>query len=300
MRSARESEAFDEVTLTEATLLADWSRYRRRSGSVSPAFGLCRLLLGGVAVRFDGHEFAQMVNYMAVGAVQGAALSLHDRVKAALPTLGIQDRNGDFLLYSAMPAVRKYLSDPGGNHSFFTSLLDEVARAVVCLDLERGLSAFVHLYRALEKLSFAFPLYHARQNASYMKAYDQLKGYFKGGELEFCSNFSRQLLSRDPLLAGEVCRMEFNDPISPRIVAYINEKNRQATVSGGQSIDVCLKDAFDFLVTLRNHYFHHLAGSNYSLDSRDVPRPDVFFLHPTRVGLRLIGAIFSKMVEDSV
>ena len=212
----------------------------------------------------------------------------------------MQNHNGDFLLQSALPAINKYLSEPSSNIGFFSSLFDELARAVWNLNSQHGLAAFAHLYRALEKLSFAFPLYHARQNNSYMRAYDQLKKYFKGGELEFCSNFVREILGSEALTATDKRKLKFSSNLTTHQNAYFTDHQRLVSISGSDELEIQIVDVFDFIVTLRNHYFHHLSGGNFSLDSRVIPYPDDFFLAPTNVGLGLVGVVFGKMIVDAV
>lgn len=294
-------ETFNEVILRELCCTISWNRFRPiPHRPVTPSFAVFRLLLGGVDLTFSGKGIIQQNNYMAIGGLPSSSPLFFQKIKAAFPTLGEQNVNGDFLLRTAVPAIKKYLAEPGGNHGFFSSLFDELARAIWHLNNRQGLSAFVHLYRALEKLSFSFPLYHARQNKSYMKAYDQLKRYFEGGELKFCSNFIREILGNDPLAAEDVRKLKFSSNLSTSQNNYFSEHQKTVAITALDEIEIKMIDVFDFIVTLRNHYFHHLSGSNYSLESKVIPDPDIFFLPPTEVGLGLIGLVFGKMIVDAV
>lgn len=294
-------ETFNHVTLRERCWHMTWDEFRPSPrASVSPSFALFRMLLGGVEIEFSNRLLVQKKNYMADGSTTNCTPYFYDKLKAAFPTLGVQNHSGDFLIHTARPSLRKYLAEPGGNHGFFYSVFDEVARAISYLHINQGLAAFAHLYRALEKLSFSFPLYHARQNKTYMKAYEQLKRYFKGGELEFCSNFVKEILNEDPLTATGTRTLTFHTPLSAQQIAYFSEKHSNLSISASGDVEVNLVDVFDFLVTLRNHYFHQLSGSNYSLESKVVPRSDEFFIPPTEAGLGLIGVIFGKMIVNAV
>lgn len=295
-------ETFNEVTLIERCWHMDWNKFRPSlTRPVPPSFALFRLLLGGVELEFANKSFIQRNNYMADGTAINYTPFFYTKLKAAFPNLGIQNSAGDFLISTAIPPIRKYLSDPGGNHGFFNSIFDELARAIWYLNSKQGLSAFVHLYRAFENLSFSFPLYFARQNTIYLKAYDQLKRYFKSGELDFCSTFIRDLLSEDPLASADIRQLKFASPLSNRQAAYFLEHNKLAKITSDPAVlDVNLADAFDFLVTLRNHYFHNLSGSNYSLNTSVVNRSDEFFISPTELGIELIGVIYGKMIVAAV
>lgn len=295
------SETFNDVTLRERCWHIGWDRFRPAPHlSVSPSFALFRLLLGGVQLEFANGCLIQNTNYMAGGSVDKYTPYFYGKLKAAFPTLGIQNSAGDFLIYSAIPAIQKYLAEPGGNHGFFSSVFDEVSRSIAYLNINQGLSAFAHLYRAFETLSYSFPLYHARQNKTYLKAYDQLKRYFKGGELDFCSNFIREIINEDPLTSADTRRMSFLSPLSNQQIAYFADHHRSLSVLHPCDVEVNLADVFDFIVKLRNHYFHQLSGSNFSLDSRVVPRSDQFFVPPTEIGIGLIGIIFGKMIVNAI
>ncbi len=299
--TAYSCETFNEVTLREHCWHMNWNEFRPpRNRPVTPSFALFRMLLGGVVLEFSGSNLIQRNNYMSVDTAARDTPFFYGKLKAAFPTLGEQNRAGDFLIVSAMPALRKYFAEPGGNHGFFNSIFDEIARAIWYLNNHQGLSAFVHLYRAFEKLSFSFPLYYARRNNSYMKAYEQLKGYFKGGELDFCSNFIREILGEDSLTSADIRKLKFSSPLTRRQLAYFSDHHKSISISGTHELEIKIIDVFDFIVKTRNHYFHHLAGSNYSLESTDIPRSDEFFMPLTEVGIGLIGVIFGKMVVNAI
>lgn len=292
---------FGEITLTDDCPYSNWNEFRPPNNRpISPSFALFRLLLGGTSIEYSNIITKQRFNHMAIGAPERQPPFLLQRIKAAFPTLGEQAADGSFLLGTALPSLKSYFNDPGGNHGFFNSLFDEISRTIHYSNCSQGLAAFVHLYRALEKLSFAFPLYHARQNNNYLKAYEQLKKYFKSGELDFCSNFIKEILNQNNLAASDNRSLLFKYNFTPRLKSYFKEHSSGVSAIYDNKIEIKIIDAFDFIVTLRNHYFHHLSGSNFSLESRDIPYSDDFFLAPVQLGLGLIGIIYARMIEDAI
>lgn len=73
------------------------------------------------------------------------------------------------------------------NRKFYDSLLNEFLQFYYYQNKESFFSAFIHLYRIYEYISYVFPLIYVRNNQVYEESYNSLQAFFKenGKELSF-------------------------------------------------------------------------------------------------------------------
>lgn len=79
-----------------------------------------------------------------------------------------------------------------GNRTLFKNLLLELTNYFYQKEIKSEALAFLHLYRAIELVSYCFPLYFASKSSSYERTYSSLKEFFNKveGELNFLKNLS--------------------------------------------------------------------------------------------------------------
>lgn len=162
------------------------------SDSNPDAFYILVLLLGGVKIEIKGNEVCQIKNFLVIGAPLSHPV-VSKNLSAAFSDLHV-DFRGKKIFLPAQRTILKYLLSQRSNHSLFRPLLNELLRSFFNNLSGRGLSSFVHLYRTFENMSFSFPLFYCRYQTEFLKTYHLLKDFFKGGELDFCSNFYKHLI----------------------------------------------------------------------------------------------------------
>lgn len=274
--------------------------------SSSHAKALSRLMLGGCYINGSFGEVKQGSNYFVVGAPRNSGTVAQDLMRA-FGDLG-EELNGRLFLGTAIKPISDRLNSQRVNHALFHQLLSEVARSILNQRLDRNLAAFVHAYRAVENISYAFPLFYCRYSREYSKVYSQLKDFFKGGELEFCSNFYKKLLRDDGLESSQlsiVFEGVYKEEMADHAVGKLNwatdKSGTKALLRTSSSVaGICMKDSFDLIVNYRNTYFHHLSGGPSNSSSKEIKDPDSFFKPINEIAYQMIGYLVSKIIKVQI
>ncbi|VUX55540.1 protein of unknown function [uncultured Woeseiaceae bacterium] len=209
-----------------------------------------------------------------------------------------------------------YLDRTGAdNYSFFSVLLDEYCWYFYQQDKGSGLPAFLHLYRILERISYAFPLIHASSSKSFTGTYNELSGYFKrstsgeyGGELKFFKVFSERIFEESMLDASvDLCVSEPDPEKAEKI--YQGLKKVLCDENFNQSwncddtrlqLDNTYSSLLSTIINLRNRYFHFAVGGQTNISSSDLHVPDMFFLEINPVLINWITMIYFEVLKSRV
>jgi hypothetical protein len=264
---------------------------------------LFRVLLGGVHIRkVGGESINQRANYFCVGTPNISGYSLHSELSRAFPNLGMQDRAGSFLPVTLLKPLEDFFKAAGTRKGFFDVLLNELTRALIADEKGNHLSAFVYIYRAIEHMSYALPFFHARHSRDYIKAFYDLRTLIAGGdgELKFCGKFIRSLFSTDPILNTHVYNVSYPPQYLPLYPKYLKGNHTKLCTATIQGANVKFLDSFDFLVDIRNKFFHHLSGSNQSASSREIPDADIFFRPLNKMALSVIALVLGKIIASEL
>ena len=276
---------------------------RLRLHEKSPsALVIFRMLLGGVEISLgNGRVALQPSNYLALGAPEARGYSISGSILQAFPGLGQQDRDGNFMSYTVQRSLDAYFKSTGTQKGFFDVLLNEMSRAFVARSAGNDLSAFVYLYRAVEHMSYALPIFHARHSSNYIKAFSDLRELLsKGdGELKFCDKFVAHIFRSDPIGAHKF-NLTYPSSCSEKVLTYLKGNHSKKCSVGASSAEVEFLNAFGFVVDVRNKFFHHLSGSNQSASSRQIEDADAFFGPINVVATSLISLILCKIIAAEI
>lgn len=173
------------------------------------------------------------------------------------------------------------------NKKFHENLLTEYCYLFYHHARGNHTTAFAHLYRSLELISYSFPLMHASMSRNYYKTYDSIRSYFKGGEdgeLKFFRSFTNKLFEGDPILSttADFNIIASNADLQSRIYKTFKRLYQGDTVI---QFDDTLKKftipysrLIDAIITLRNRYFHFATGGyQENISSHEMGHPDSFF-----------------------
>jgi hypothetical protein len=263
-----------------------------------------RLLLGGGYLKASVGESKQQNNYFVIGAPKSAGAVAAD-VMRAFSDLS-EERGGKLFTGRVIRPISAHLDSQRVNHALFYPLLSELAKSFLNQGLGRNLSAFVHVYRAVENVSYSFPLFYCRYSREYSKVYSQLKSFFQGGELDFCSNFYARLLLDDALDGSRITvkfsgpfKKEFADHLHNHINWILERKTGAMAISKVSDgvVDIALKDCFNLIVNIRNSYFHHLSGGSKNSSSKDIKDPDSFFMPINEIAYQVLGYLIGKLIR---
>lgn len=258
---------------------------------------LIRLLSGTLNVKYtvNGEEkvIEQNTNYSVPGLLQNNSFS---------PNI-IKDFFGfDKFNKSERKIVDDYLRVNRRNHFIHENLLSELTSAIVWQE-NSPIESFVHIYRALEFISYSFPLIYASKSTDYRGTYEKLKKFMSGdsnGELKFFKTFIAELFKNNILINYEFEAYFLNgceEKVKTELQRVINNPYYEFD---GNTLKIRLMNIIDLIVTLRNRYFHMLVGQgmenfyDVSYDKRDL------FSALTPIFINWLTLVYKEIVDYSV
>lgn len=185
------------------------------------------------------------------------------------------------------------------NTELYKQLLNEVSFYFIHKD--SPITAFVHLYRALEMISYSFPLIYTANALDYTGSYKDLQNFFKGektGELGFMKRFILELYKGNPILDTMLDISLLTDNYDEIIRELTLSFSGQAEFTNyNEVIRVKFKDFVGFFITIRNRYFHFLIGQGQkNILSLNYDAEDLFrAVNP--VALNWLAIIITKITQ---
>lgn len=257
---------------------------------------LIRLLVGTLRVTnlYSTDSFDQHNNYSILGRPTNTPVSTRPITNCLAPEYGIND------ICSYIDKTR-YV-----NNEFYLHLLEELSSYFYKKTKSSHTICFLHLYRALEYISYSFPLIYASVSREYYGSFNKLKNYFdtSKSEILFFDEFTKKILEtgllETPLtfnfntLSPNLNKNHFQ--IIKQILTADNIDNEVANVSITTSYQHLLKLAID----LRNRYFHFAVGGQRNIRSTEIIENDVFFLLINEELLNWISIIYFEILGVSI
>ncbi|HTF96686.1 MAG TPA: hypothetical protein VL995_11180 [Cellvibrio sp.] len=189
--------------------------------------------------------------------------------------------------YSAEQFAEYLDSTKLNNRSFYKNILSEISYFFLYQSKGINSSAFVFLYRALEHVSYAFPLIYAAKTDDFSKTFSFLKDLMNGdksaGELGFFKSFLKTVYKGDPIYESSV---DF-----PMLLATENEQKEIFNLLKDLCKGDMIADATDnprvlairytevgsFIITIRNRFFHYMNGGSKNIESSNISDVDILF-----------------------
>ena len=217
------------------------------------------------------------------------------------------------------------------NRNFYDDLLNEVLDFYYYQSRESYFSAFIHLYRIYEYISYTFPLIFITKSVNYSESYKELQSFFsgKGEELAFFRVFMQKTFLLDDYIYSELYKESyeislsksgvnlFKNELNTFINRFNNNKNKKNTNfinSLDSQVDVRDKTTFldensskliistldvnDFFIELRNKTCHYKMNHSDSVSLFAHRFDDLYeILNP--VFLNWIANIFKFVLFSS-
>ncbi|WP_214818674.1 hypothetical protein [Exiguobacterium sp. s131] len=193
------------------------------------------------------------------------------------------------------------------NREFYKNISTEIQQFVTYQSRKSYLTAFVHLYRTYEYMSYAFPLTYIHNTSDFYDSYDQLRKFFhdtNSAELAFFSRFLNEVFLENDYISDELYGQNFEisfqtsnyDDIKRTlhpIVTLVNNKtkkvNKDLTRKGFPSVDnvinfddetsslnIQILVFHDFIIELRNKIFHFKASRRDSIMPNNIYFEEIF------------------------
>lgn len=199
-----------------------------------------------------------------------------------------------------------------GNRNLFKNLLLELSNFFYQTHKKSHATAFLHLYRSFELISYCFPLFYASKSTSYEKTFVSLKEYFSkaDGERPFFKKFVH-----DHLFAGDL-RLDQTLPI--KITAPKPELQKQyfdalkklcdnntnidvKSTTPNTEIVISRKGLTSLIIDLRNRYFHLLTGDfNDNFSSGELAEIDQYFVLVNDTILNWLSVIYFQILKKTI
>ncbi|WP_161468570.1 hypothetical protein [Pseudomonas syringae] len=202
------------------------------------------------------------------------------------------------------------------NRKFYKNFLTELASCIYYESAKKHTAAFVHLYRAYEHLSYAFPMIYAAKTDDYVGTFENLRKWMNKtnsdenvGELKFHKNFIATLFKDTPELQSTIdidinTKQEFRLPIFKALTEKIAgwcavEKYSSGTVPPDK-IAIPFIDHHSFLVNLRNRFFHYSNARNDNIGLDDIIEADLLFSFVNKSTLNYIATVFHGLIKHQM
>lgn len=199
-----------------------------------------------------------------------------------------------------------------GNNIFFENLLLEFCNYFYQTKRQSHATAFLHLYRATELISYSFPLHFATKNKSYRSTYTTLKEFFTkvDGEISFFKKFvNEHLFKANPILDIDL-KIKINKPNDILQQQYFNAIKKLCDKNGGIStksetnpteIIITRRGLTSLIIDLRNRYFHLLSGDyNDNFSSSDLAEADLFYKNVNDIILNWLSIIYIEVLLNTI
>lgn len=232
----------------------------RIAGSPSTESILFRLLMGTINFKADQFEelYFQNISYTKISDV------FKERECKNPISIWL---NGEF----GTGDLEWYFKRNRSNKALFDELLVEFSLYFLYKNRQNNTSGFLHLYRALEYMSYSFPVSYSSRVVGFYTSFDTFKDFFTNkdqGQLKFFREFVNAIFDKS-LLA---CRTTIDTYVGNEIydkqkMKIIQKLCRDLDYSdNGSTLQIEYRYLLDFMVTLRNRYFHfqYDRGDNIS------------------------------------
>jgi len=170
------------------------------------------------------------------------------------------------------------------NRRLFSEMLSEISNYYCSTGTGAHASAFVYLYRSLERMSFSVPLLYCATSSDFQGTFDSLKRLFDegaGGDLSLLRKFVDGGRFLDPTVVDSTITVDFS--MSPHGGKYYHAVTSR--FSDTEACDPVLRQIVikfgkmqGLLETLRNRFFHFRSGDGRNnISARDLIDVDEFF-----------------------
>ena len=187
------------------------------------------------------------------------------------------------------------------NNEFYKFIFLELCAFFIYQSKKQGIVAFLHAYRILEKIAYAFPLIYIRNTVEFDKTFSDLKKFFlssnnNSGELLFFKTALNNLL--DAQENSYIFTVNIDNAEKKGLSLCLSPYTARE-VNDGIEIDMNLIEYVNFFVNIRNKFFHALSGKDhFSLDT--LMRPEITLLKINKHIINILCFIIGKFSEPTV
>lgn len=196
------------------------------------------------------------------------------------------------------------------NRSFYKVILAEISHFILHEKKTSHTSAFIFLYRILEKISYAFPMIYASKSQDFLRSFNELKTLMAGSgekkELGFFKTFVETIHHKDPIAntSIDITIDAKNSSVQEQMFKALKEVASDSSIHedtreyGMLSIKYC--EMGSFIITIRNRFFHNLNGSANNIESNKIVDSDEIFSFINPMAMHWLSQILFKVTHYSL
>ena len=262
-----------------------------KNGEKSHQYLLIRLLLGAVDVEQSGRRVKQRQDYSnwpasALVGSAGEAVSsyLQDQISRT---------SADFISVTIID-----------NRRLFGDLLSEFASYFCASGAGAHTTAFVHLYRILERLSFSLPLLYCATESDFEGTFNLLKKLFSDAgdsDLSLLKKFISEGKLIDRTIVDTAVVIDFSvSPLnSERFYKAVSSRFKDADLLDPvrRQVSVTFGNIQSLFIVIRNRFFHLRSGdgrNNISL--AELHDPNEFFSILNPIFCNFLGKVVLQII----
>lgn len=261
------------------------------NGGNSIQFILARLLIGPATLSHGSSRVVQRTNFSTIP----SSRQINTRGSRAFLQFISDYRIG----YTAAQFIRNTLPN---NRVFFQDVLAEFSHYMIQSERKSHISAFVFLYRLLERMSYSVPLLYSKKSHDFVGTFNDLKAMFTSeasGEQGLFKKFLHSGKFIDPTILDTTYNIDFSAHADRdkhfRVITKVFS-DFQATTPATYQLQIRFRDVPALLTTVRNRFFHLRTGDGQSnISIKELGDPDSFFseLNPVLCSFLAVVALHS-------
>lgn len=247
---------------------------------------LARLFLGNIGIRYSSEKLIKVDTDVFSKFPFESSQDFHKNKKTNLKTI-IKD-----LSFEEEEILKSLTVHSVKNKDLYKDLVFEISCYLYYSSKGSYTTAFLHLYRCYEYISYSFPLTYIQGQNSFQGSYDELQSFFggnNGGELKFFQKFILDSFLENNYFSDSIYlnKIEINflqsdftkiQSIWKPTFQITNDSNKKVYKKFLKDNSLPSKDIFfefnqnnssleidvllfhDFFITVRNKSFHYLSG----------------------------------------
>ena len=211
--------------------------------------------------------------------------------------------------YTSVDLARYIQATKYKNRGFYKNFLFELCNFILYEKRKSHTSAFIYLYRALEYVSYSFPLIYVSKTDDFLNTYNFLKKLMQGndklGELGFFKKFVQTLYKNDLIIDSTV---DFNISVDGDLQnIFFNLLKNQCTndmISGATDspriLSINYTEIGSFVINIRNRFFHYMNGDSRNIDSHDIVDSDLLFSLINKQCMYWLATVFLGILSHNI
>ncbi|PSU69508.1 hypothetical protein C9J20_01155 [Photobacterium phosphoreum] len=196
------------------------------------------------------------------------------------------------------------------NRNFYSTILSELSQFILHTNRKSHTSAFIYIYRMLEKISYAFPLIYTSKTQDFQHSFNYLKELMVGDgekkELGFFKTFI-DILYKDDSISDTSIDIVFSasdNDVKRQMFREVKRVTPAAAIHGDtdepEMLSIRYCEMGSFIISVRNRFFHNLNGGATNIESKKIVDSDELFSFINPMAMYWIAMVFLEVVSFSL